>query len=672
MKTSVLAAFAGALVLSFTGSPLAAPDPGLAIPVATRGGATAIVGLGLAAPKVPFIVEATTATSATYSNGIYRIRISEATKQFRSLIRVQVHRTDGEVFQLDGFSILVRIPRLNIAGIWYPSGNVSSTNVMVAGPNTPVRGRSDANYGIPYIAAATSNLKNVFAMGLGRQDASVSIEGTPVENGYYEFKLRVNTQYTASAIDERFYVSSDTTYDWFDKARLYADWVDALTDYRPFPASPRVYDPVYDTWYWSGDNVDENLYVNAAKLASGAGAKLFLADAGWDTLTGEYEKWLNGRTGDYNPPPDKFSDLSGTFNAIRGDARMGIQLWLQPFAVGRSSDRYPRTRSMHLHIPVGHGAMPGWFGLDYPPYALPASSATMETVNLCPRHDATQIYLRDLFNEMASEYAPEGYWLDFIDGISSTCVAPHAHAQATFGEGLRKSLETIKQAILANNPQPVVHFRAHYANLNNKPFSNVWQSEDSPGDFDRMRLNALRLRPFSKGVVFASDQLYWRDGESELTVSKFIMTSVMTGVPAFGVNLTEAPERTHSMIRAWLLFYQTYRQDLIEGRLSLFGGLNVPNHKIEGKTRTFAYLRDLSRNDITADSPNIFLMNATDRPSISVRLRGPAGVSAYSAQILNRYLAPGGPPSLVRTNRNGLINMNLAVEEGGMLILTPR
>jgi hypothetical protein len=83
---------------------------------------------------------------------------------------------------------------------------------------------------------------------------------------------------------------------------------------------------VYDTWYWSKDEVDDRLYIDTAASAAGAGMGMFLADSGWDAATGEYDRWLNGATGDYTPPAEKFASLSDTFNFIRSALKLKIQL----------------------------------------------------------------------------------------------------------------------------------------------------------------------------------------------------------------------------------------------------------------------------------------------------------------------------------------------------------
>jgi hypothetical protein len=468
--------------------------------------------------------------------------------------------------------------------------------------------------------------------------------------------------------DEVFYLSNDNSLSWFDTAANYADWVDGVTGYEQFPVNDRAYDPLYDTWYWSADRVDQGLYLETAKLAGEAGIPTFLADSGWDAPTGEYDKWLAGRTGDYNPPPGQFPDLAGTLNSIRNEYGLNVELWLQPFAVGRASSRYPRTRFQHIHVPW-QNTFPGWTGLTHAPFALPIRQ-DLETVNLCPRVTGTHAYLRSLFAEVSAKYTPDGYWIDFLDGLSSYCSAPHKHNVGLFGDGLNQALQAMKTAILEANPNAVVRFRAPYANLNTKRYASVWQSQDSPGDFDRMRMNALRLRPFSNGVVFASDQTYWKEITDPATASKFIITSLMVGVPAFGPDLIRMTPDVQRLLRAWVEFYKENRIDLVNGRFVPFGQLAMPNHKIEGETSTFVYVRN-NFPELIAEGQTIFIMNVTNGNQVVTRLRGPAGVGIYSVTVMNRFLGVEQGPIVVGADRSGIVNLNVSVEQGGMIHLTP-
>jgi hypothetical protein len=645
-----------------------ATEPAIILPLNNPVGVPATIGLGVEDP-IGLLTAQQSGNVTTYSDGNFQIQLTETSFAMRNIIRVVVQKASGEAFRLTSFSITARAPRNAIQGIWYPGADSSSTSVMVTDANYPIDDIADANYGIPYLAAASQSSRNVLAIGLGRQDLAVSIGGEPA-GSWYEFRLKALTPRTATKFDESFYISADLSQTWTDVAKDYADWVDGITNYQPFPISARAYEPLYDTWYWSGDRVDERLYLDTAKLATELGIGLYLADSGWDTEEGEYGKWLAGKTGDYTPPPGKFTDLSQTFSEMRSAGSIGIDLWLQPFAVGRQSFRYASTQDIHIQLPVRRYASMGWGGLAYEPFALPLGN-NLESVNLCPRMASTQAYLRKLFTEVATTYKPEGYWLDFIDGMSSYCIAPHTHTYALFGDGLRRSLQTIKDTILSNDPDAIVHFRARYANLNTKPFANIWQSGDSPGNFDQMRLNSIRLRPFSKGVVFAADQMYWDEGTPEAEVSKFIMTSVMIGVPAFGPTLLYSPPETLAMLKAWLSFYRENQRELATGKFSTFGQLAMPNHMIESETHTFAYIRNLGFPVMPAHGRTILLMNATNFDRLRGRIQPVEGVDEYSVQIYDRYLVAEPQEMRLHVDPRGLLNFNVAVQQGGMAVLTP-
>ena len=658
----------GIAVFALSGLHFGASDPTLVLPVNNPEGVRATIGLDVDDP-VGLLNSRESDGTTTYSDGNFEIQVTETPSPRRNIVRVVIRKSSGAAFRLNGFSLTVRLSRSAIQGIWYPGAHPNPTNVMVSDGNSSINDIADANYGIPYLAAASAASNNVLAMGFGRQDLAVAIDGDPIGFGY-DLRLKALTARTAVRFEETFYISNDTSLSWFDVATDYADWVDAQQDYQPFPISARAYQPLYDTWYWSEDRVDERLYLNTAMLASELGIGLYLADSGWDTEEGEYQKWLSGKTGDYTPPNGKFSNLTETFGIIRSEGNLGIDLWLQPFAVGRESFRYPATRDMHIQLPVRRNQAMGWEGLAYEPFTLPLGN-NLENVNLCPRLSSTQGYLRDLFTEVASTYRPEGYWIDFLDGMASYCTAPHQHTYPLFGEGLRRSLQTIKDTILSQDPEAIVHFRARYANLNTKSFANIWQSGDSPGNFDQMRLSSIRIRPFSKGVVFASDQMYWPEDTPEVEVSKFIMTSVMTGVPAFGPTLIYSPPETIEMMKAWLRFYREHQTALTSGKLSIFGQLAVPNHKVESPDRTFAYIRNLDFTELAVEGSTIFLMNATNLDAFQGEVCPIQGARTYSISVLNRYLIPEAHEMQIAANTRGCLNLEIAVEQGGVIVLTP-
>jgi hypothetical protein len=155
-------------------------------------------------------------------------------------------------------------------------------------------------------------------------------------------------------------------------------------------------------------------------------------------------------------------------------------------------------------------------------------------------------------------------------------------------------------------------------------------------------------------------------------VAKFIMTSVMTGVPAFGPNLLMSTDSELSMLHAWLLFYRNHKYDLVNGRFMPFGAsIQMPNHKIEGLGATYAYIRNLDSTSIPAERDTVYVMNATPSSTFAFKVRLPSDAEQYDATILNRYLEaqPGMMRRAVDSNR--VVAFEGSVDEGGIVILSP-
>ena len=258
----------------------------------------------------------------------YRIQVSENATNHRSILRLHIESNTDQPFELTEFSINLRIPKDSFNGIWYPGSDVNSATMMAADPQHAFAAITDANFGIPFLGAVTSSGRNALAVGMGHQDLTVVMTGQPLDDGSYEFQTRVTTPRNAAAFDECFYLSNDPLRTWFETAANYTDWVDAYTNYKQFPISSRSYEPLYDSWYWSADQVNSDLYLKTAELSSAAGVRFFLADSGWDAPPGEWSKWLEGETGNYTPPANEFPDLADTFQSIRHDYGMAVQLWL--------------------------------------------------------------------------------------------------------------------------------------------------------------------------------------------------------------------------------------------------------------------------------------------------------------------------------------------------------
>ena len=631
--------------------------PSIAIPLFVNSGISGDISLSLQTLNAPFTVDpASDATTLVLVNDQYRIGISKNPAGTHTVFHVDLLSLSGQPVQLNEMSIQLRFPRENVDGIWSPAIQALEGQLLAADSATPIIGGAHPNSGVPYFASASASGLNVLSVGTLRQDSDVYFYGYPAPStNEYVFRLWIPVVRVGSEITEDFYVSDDPTRTWFDTAQDYSDWVDAANGYQPFPVNSKCYEPIYDTWYWSLDHIDDQLYKEAAGVASDVGMGLFDVDSGWDSPPGNLDKGLYGRTGDYTPPVDQFPNINDTFNTFRTENHLGYVMWLQPFAVGELSQRYPATKNLHIVTP---------------PFPSLGTDAAADA-HLDPRTSGTQDYLKSLFTEIATKYKPDGFWIDFVEQIPIFCIGNHSHDYATFGEGLRASFEAIRSAIVQNVPNPVVFNRSTFANLNNKAYANVWQPNDSPSDFDLMRTRALQMRPFSRGVAFAADEMYWPETADEASVAKFVMTSVMVGVPSLGGDIIHTSETVRAVVAAWIGFYRQHQGDLNNGRFEPFGSFRVPNHKIENANRTFAYLRNLDVDVLQAQGTHeIYLLNATDYDQIQLNVRPPSAVP-YSAKILDRYLNLQDEVGPIQPGSDGTLNLDLFVEQGGAVLLTP-
>jgi hypothetical protein len=644
------------LLLAVEGNPQNSV-PSVSVPVYLDGRVSGDISLSLPTINTPFTVDpASSATTVTLVNDEYRLGISQNSSSAHTVFHIELQSVSGQPIQLNEMSFQLRFPRDNVDGIWSPTVQALEGQLLAADSATPVIGGAHPNSGVPYIASASASGMNVVSAGVLRQDSDVYFYGYPAKStNEYVFRMWIPVVRVGSDITEDFYVSDDTTRNWFDAAQDYSDWVDTTNGYQPFPVNPKCYEPYYDTWYWSRDQIDAELYKEAGAVASDVGMGMFIVDSGWDSPPGNLDKGLYGQTGNYSPPLDEFPNINDTLNTFRTDDHLGYVMWLQPFAVGELSKRYPATKNLHVITP----AFPS-LGEDAAP-----------DVHLDPRTGATQDYLKGLFTELATSYKPDGFWIDFIENIPIFCIANHPHDYGTFGDGLRATLETIRSAILQNVANPVVFNRSTYANLNNKAYANVWQPNDSPGDFDLMRTRALQMRPFSRGVAFASDEMYWPDTADDTSVAKFVMTTVMVGAPTLGGDIVHTSESVRAVVAAWIDFYRKYQSDLNNGQFEPFGTFRVPNHKIENANRTFAYLRNLDVDVLSAQgTQEIYLLNATDFDNIQLNVKPPLTVP-YSAKVLDHYLNLQNEISPIKPGPDGTLNLDLLVEQGGAVLLTP-
>jgi len=555
-----------------------------------------------------------------YVGAGYNLIFEETASASRSELRVELTRSDQQVFTLYDILWNIRLNDSKIFAIWtYGQDAARHKNYRALASNS-FGDLTAPNSGIPFAMGVSREGQNRLAAGLLSQTRVMNLRGWPQESGEYQLHFDTRTPIQTRYFSETLYTDTGGQ-GWFSTAQAYADWIDERLKYSPFPVSPACYHPLYDVWYWASDDTSIDLYWTTLNLAKELGFRSYLFDSGWESASGELGRWLEGSLGNYSAPEDKLPGFAGLFRAAKEHLGMNVILWLSPYAMGRESVHYDAMKEAHVNF----NSEQQWYrgGDDSWPSTLEIDEQYRENVNLCPRVDATPKYLRSLFERVGSDYRPDGYWLDFQEMVPFLCEAAHKHI-APFGGGFNRSQSAIKEAIIGLGTNPTVEMRYPSANLNNKRFTNLWQSVDFPGDFDAMRLCSMMMRAFSRGVVMGTDEMYWPVETDDTTAAKYVATTVFSGVPAIGADFVNGPRSHADITRAWLSFYHQHQQALTRGTFQPIGDFVEPDQKIESDSEVFVYLRSGKTANIPVGSglSAVYLANCTEHDSVYLTLDG--------------------------------------------------
>ena len=580
----------------------------------------------------------------------YSLELNLHREQGSDQLGFAIRSRDGGTFNLHGFTARVVIPCSEDDALWsfnrLPVRDIMETNL-----SRPWEYYSAANRGIPLLALVDRQGLNRLAMGLLGQDHSVLTRGElSGDRKDCAITLRQIDDATAESFEDAVYISGVKD-PWYRIAQAYTTAVDLKRNYVPPPMPEAALYPTYDSWYWTTDRINQDLVWKLATRSRDLGFKTYLVDAGWDTHAGQYSQWLNGSTGDYTPPPEAFRNFSGLLDDIRTELGMKVMLWMQQYALGRRSFYYPEVGSLLTFVDGGPEGTP------------------VETPALCPMTDATRQHMIQLFSRVLSDYRPDALWFDWQEDIPQRCDATHFHDYARFGEGYNATQQAITDSIRQLAPDAFVDMRWPFANLNNKPYSHIWQPIDSSEDFEAMRLRAMIMRPFSAGVVIGTDEMYWKPTISDTEAARFMATVVFTGVPYFGPNIqAESPARAE-MLRSWLRFYEENKEDLVWGDFSPYGNRDRPDQFIEGQQAVFIYSGSSQFKTVRLKNPSakLYMVNTSTAPNIDLLVMGMGGGN-YRLEISDLLLRNQENPAVLNLRNNN--RLRLEIPTGCLATLT--
>ncbi|MFC2076909.1 alpha-galactosidase, partial [candidate division KSB1 bacterium] len=121
----------------------------------------------------------------------------------------------------------------------------------------------------------------------------------------------------------------------------------AVDHLMPKPFSRQVSQVLYNSWYATTFNVNEEQQYDLAKIAKDIGVELFVIDDGW--FCGRVDDYA--ALGDWTPDPKKFPN--GLNPLIKRINALGLDfgIWVEPEMVNPNSDLYRKHPDWALHTP---------------------------------------------------------------------------------------------------------------------------------------------------------------------------------------------------------------------------------------------------------------------------------------------------------------------------------
>ncbi len=602
-----------------------------------------------------------------YRSGDYRLQLDwEQPSEGLWNLRFELRRADNAKFTVRSYSVRARTEFTGIYRVWdYRSGPLE----LMTGFDAYTRGiasgdkftqTSAANTGIPLLVATGREGRNRFCLGMLDQvevtglrirDFSLGISERG-EGLNFSFEFERPTGYAL----ERTVLTDGARLDtrglnWFDTIAEYTAWVETAARIPVRRPPPAAWEPIWNTWYPFGQNIDQKIIRENAAFCRRAGITTLCIDAGYNNAltkgmanAADIDQF-NAHTGDWVADPGKFPHFRALVDGLHAQGHK-VTVWAALSIVGRATKAYTRARPMLIH-----------------------SASGAEQIHLCPRHPDTPAYMAGTFLKLARDYDLDGFWLDFMDGLHGACHASHPHATPSPGEGYNRCLAAVRDAVLGWKPTFLIETRMKMANINAKQFANTLETTDMPFDFDLNRGIGMVLRSFSKGVAAKLDPAQWHIHELNENVAKSCATVTLTGVPVFGVDFRLLPESHVRVIAAWMRFYRRHQADFARAECRPVG-FNVffPQFTAQAGAKSFHYIgSSATAPAMVRGNAEIYIANASDSGRVTLVLDG-IQPGRWKKQTLDCFLEPQHEASL--TVASPSLALDERVPEGGMLVLT--
>ncbi|MBI5091392.1 MAG: discoidin domain-containing protein [Candidatus Hydrogenedentes bacterium] len=496
-----------------------------------------------------------TPASQVWTSDAYRLELKSRDQgDAAQVIEYALTRTDNQPFRVTKSRIEFKSSYARVYKIFTP-GSMTQQNYRIDLPFR-IEGGARAEIDSPVIWMQETSGDNTLTVGMFDQVPVTHFEGSTydpsnggeapgIANSYVRagFVRTPQTLQPVRAFKDGLYINANNKAPWYDALRGYADAVDAWRGFAPKPVGKNAFRSMWHSWYAHADKIDQAELLEDAKRSASLGVQTLEIDAGWNIGPGVAYSF--DVEGDYDFHTGRFPDAKAMIGQVH-DMGLAVILHVAPLLMGKQAKAYPAMKDCILR------------------------EKGKDTAYLDPRLAKTRDYLVNAWEKLQKDYRIDGFWYDFLEIPEEA--DPPAEGLATISPDLHEAytllMRQLYEKALTNNPDVVIVLRRGSANLNAKTYSTHAWPMDTPQDYNMNRRDIVYLKTYGAGILTHACCTSWPISESDENVARQMASITMAGVPAFSVKLPESPESHNAIIRAWLKFYDTYKEDLMLGQMT--------------------------------------------------------------------------------------------------------
>jgi hypothetical protein len=495
------------------------------------------------------------AVDQEYRSGAYRLILQEqGNENLEKTIVFKLSRTDGHSFQILENRIECKTSYAGIYKIFNP--DVFAQQSYQIDLPFRIKGGASAESNQPVIWMQQTDGSNTLTLGLLDQIPATIFEGSTYDPGnggeapgIANSYVRVNFSRTWPSgtllreYSDALYINANSQISWFEALKAYSVAVDSWRKYQPPDAGKWAFNPMWHSWYAHGDQIDEVQIRDDARRALDLGAKTIEIDAGWNIPPGIPYAFEN--EGDYEFDPRRFPHPLEMIESMHSSGQR-LVLHVAPLLMGKNARAWEKMKD--CMITVGGIADP----------------------HLDPRLKKVHDYLVESWERLFAFYHVDGLWYDFLEipGNADPLKPGMEIVSADLNTAYTLLMQELYKKAVGLNPDAVIIMRRASANLNAKTYcTHIWPM-DTPQDYNMNRRDVLYLKTLGPGVLTHACCTSWPISESSENVTRQMASIVMAGVPAFSVKLAESPAEHNAIIKAWLSYYESNRQELVNGEMT--------------------------------------------------------------------------------------------------------